>query len=306
MKTPAILFLALALTACGGESADSPNTSTADTTASQPVEPEKPAYSAAEADKLAAKLGECDSPYGCEALDQLIAFGADAIPNLTKVATDGAQSEQARENALYGLQEIGENPGGRELYEAGKESEDAGMRRELFGAAAVTTDPALLDEMLDYAISAEAAKAEQETELLIGLKEANSAQVMQWVRGKDKFSKKEEIPAANLIQDHAAESDLDFVKGLIESFKDPMAKNRLGLCLIDLGDMSGFDPLFKSMKSGDKYDRSDAAGFFVEAADKCPDDRKEEAVKLLKKIKDENVNPYYAGKITKAIEALEK
>jgi hypothetical protein len=305
-----VLIAAAMFAACGGKGTSETEAPKTDSTTmaadATPKEDAKPVFSADAAAKLITELEACTNAYSCDASKKLIEFGVDAIPQLSAVAVDAAKSEQARKNALYALTEIKTNPGGADLFAAGKTEKEFMVRGDLFKAAALTTDDALLTEMLDYAISKAAIKADHETDMLSALTDASDAKVMTWAKGLAKIGADQELDVANLISDHGRAEDVAFAAEKMKAFKDNMAKSELAKYLVEQGDMSGMDQLLKNMKASDQYDRNYAGGQFADVWEKCPADKKAEALKSLEKIAKENATGYANSDITKAIEGLKK
>lgn len=271
-------------------------------------EPAKPAFSKEAADKLLKDMEACSSPYSCDAIKSLVEFGADAIPQITTVALDQSKSKEIRKSALYALKEIKTNPGGAELFAAGKAEEDFMTRKDYFEAAAFTTDEALLNEMLAYSISKEAHKADHHTDMLSALGSADNGKVMTWIKGLGKITSDQELDVANHFSHHGGAGDVEYAVELGKGFKDLMAKCELASFRVKQGDNTGFDQLFTGMKASDKYDRSHAASCFCsdDLYEKCPADRKAEAVKLLEKVQKENATGFRSSQLKKAIEFLKK
>jgi hypothetical protein len=88
---------------------------------------------------------------------------------------------------------------------------------------------------------------------------------------------------ADLITDSATAADLPTIVELLGVTKDLMARHRLAAKAIALGDAAHFDVFVAGLKSKDVYDRSDAANFLADVADKAPAELKAELIELLQK-----------------------
>lgn len=230
----------------------------------------------------------CESAYSCQGVDDLVAMGADAAPAVEAVALDVTASEDARENACHVLSEIGVRSGGMELFEAGKASDDSGMRRELFGAAASAGDPTVITAMLEFFVSEES--DDMETEVLIGLRDAPKETVMPWITTNFDNHPNAELNMVNLLQSQAGEGDVAFLESKLGNLNDPMATARLAESLISFGQTQHYPVLVEVMKDGDKYNRSVAAQSFREVHKDCPEELKAEIIPLLESIMEEDAS----------------
>lgn len=266
----------------------------------------KPVYTAEEGSRLLVEMAACESPYSCDAIDQLVEFGADAAPGLVEIAIDGAKPEQVRKNALYALEEIGGGHGARELYDAAMADLKGDLSDDMLELAAATTDEELARQLLDYSITAKADDLHHDTNLLIGFRDADHTMVMNWIKEHGTPKKDEEVALANYMKDHATADDLEYVNGLLGSYKDRMARHRLAVTLIGLGETEHFSVLMDGLKAKDKYDRGDAVHQFRDVADKCPEELKESAIALLEKVGKENATGYENRSAEKAIKAMQE
>lgn len=115
-----------------------------------------------------------------------------------------------------------------------------------------------------------------------GLK-AFPAESVAWVKAKLPKAKDDPSSYADLITDSATATDLPTIVELLGKTKNVMARDRLAGKAIELGDVNHFDVFVTGLKSDDQYDRSDAAGFLAEVADKVPADQRAALIELLQK-----------------------
>lgn len=288
----AVLLLSTSL-ACGKKKSSDGETAApakptapapAPTPAPAPAPPAAPTYSAEAAKAAVAELGKCTSEYGCAALDTLVGFGAPAAPDLLALAIDAAASADARKIAAAGLIKLKAPDVGAKLIEAANAVKDDSMLQgDLYEAAGASGGQATFDALIaEYGKAIASLDDDRDIPLRGGLK-AFPAESVAWVKANLPTAKANHTGYCDLITDSATAADLATVVELLGATKDLMARHRLAAKAIELGDATHFDVFVAGLSSDDQYDRSDAANFLADVADKAPADLKAKLVELLQK-----------------------
>lgn len=283
-------FLVAAL-ACGGKKSDDGKPAAAKPTepapvAAKPAEPPPPpapTYSPEAAKALVGEMAACSSEYGCKPFETLVGFGAAAAPELLTLAGDTAASSDARRMAASALTKIKAPDAGLRLVELGNGvADDSMLQGDLYEAAGASGGQPVFDALIaEYAKAAASTDDDREIPLRDGLR-AFPAQSVAWAKDTlAKADKSNQTPQADLITDSATAGDLPAIVEMLGVAKDQMAKHRLAAKAIALGDTAHFGVFVAGLKSKDQYDRSDAANFLADVADKVPADLKPELISLL-------------------------
>jgi hypothetical protein len=290
-RLAALILLAAAL-GCGGKKSDDAKPATAPPAAkpvepaakpAEPPPPPAPVYSPETAKALVAEMIKCSSDYGCQALDTLVGFGAPAAAELLALAGDTAATTDARGLAASALTKLKASEAGPKLVEiANAIADDRMLQGDLYEAAGASGGQGTFDALIaEYAKARASSDDDREIPLRQGLK-AFPAQSVAWAKDNlPKAAKDNQVPEADLITDSATAADLPVVVELLAAAKDPMARHRLAAKAIELGDTSHFGVFVAGLSSKDEYDRSDAANFLENVADKAPAELKDKLIELL-------------------------
>ena len=288
-------LLASSVVACGGKKKDdgkdkAPTTATTPPPAPTPpaidAPPPPPAYSAEAAKDQIGKLADCVIPDGCEPYKVLTGFGAQATPDLLAALADPAVKHESKRLVAQALGALKQPDLGPKLVELGSAIDDTITQEEVFAAAGASGGQPTFDALIAaYAKAIEDLDDDRDIPLRRGLRKF-PAESIAW--GTTQFAKKgKDLPdqtgVADLFTDNATAADLPAVVEALGKTKDQMARHRLAAKAIELGDTGHFDVFLAGLKSSDQYDRSDAAGFLADVADKVPADQKAAFVELLQK-----------------------
>lgn len=250
--------------------------------AAEPPPPAAPAvYSAEAAAKLLTELEGCRSKFNCAPFKTLVGFGQPAAADLAKLATDAAKPAQARGLAAEALAEIKDPAQGVALFTAAKTESSSGLRRDLFEAAGASGSEEVLKAAGEFLLTEEGYN--KRVELLkaivpFGAKAtAWAAQMLVDPKVKDTFH----VALADIIKACAQKDDLAKVQELLKSTKDEMARHRLALKAVELGDAAALDVLWAGLANSDEFVVLDAALQLGSAAKFLSPEQKAKAVELI-------------------------
>lgn len=310
----AALFITTAF-ACGGKKDDSSSSKPVDPKADpksektatdpspEPPKPEAAKYSPDVAKKHAAELASCSSEHNCKAFDALVAFGAQAAPELTALAVDGSAKIEARRLAAKALGKAKVADAGPKLIEAANKLDDSLAQGDFYEAAGECGGQPVFDALIAELGKAMASTDDgREIPLRHGLRKFPK-ETLAWA--KTKLPKaKDPVAVADLVDDNA--TDAAMVQSFLPATKDLMARNRLAKKAIELGatDDKLWDVFLQSLASDDQYDRADAGNFLASIVTKVPADKKAKFVELLKKATEGPKDPMLKGGLEKSLKAL--
>ncbi|HVV85974.1 MAG TPA: hypothetical protein VHE35_23100 [Kofleriaceae bacterium] len=288
----------LALAACGKKSdkdkaagpaptAPAPTAPPATTPPPPPPPPPPAAYSPDAAKQLIGKLGgsDCAVSDDCEAYKTLVGFGPKAEPDLLAALSDPAVSNDGKRMAAEALGAMKAADAGPKLVELGMASDDVVVESDLFKAAGECGGKPTFDALIAaYAKAIASTDDDHDVPLRDGLR-AFPADSVAWAMDQLSKVKKgtDATGYADLVTDSASAADLPGIVDALGKSKDVMVRDRLAAKAIELGDTAHFDVFVAGLSSKDEYDRSDAANFLAEVADKAPADVKPKLVDLLQK-----------------------
>tara|TARA_R110002096_G_scaffold292224_2_gene486608 strand:+ start:52461 stop:53213 length:753 start_codon:yes stop_codon:yes gene_type:complete len=224
-------------------------------------------------------MAKCESPYSCDSLETVVGFGTNVSKELSAIATDSSKAKPAREVALAGLKKIKDPTVGMALFEAAKTEEDSSLQRGLFGTAGASGGDDTFTAMITHYASDES--KEHRTAMRSGLREFGGKALSEWVYANYPEEKENQVRYADLVVEADEGADAAKVVALLGKTKHIMAGHRLAMVAVKLGDESQISVLIDGLKSSDQYDRSDAANFLEDVADKIPADRKQEVIDLV-------------------------
>lgn len=308
------LFITAAF-ACGGKKDDSSSAQPADpktdptspktTTDPNPEPPkaEAPRYSPELAKKHAAELASCSSEYNCKPFDALVAFGAQAAPELIALAIDGSAKIEARRLAAKALGKAKVADAGPKLVEAANKLDDSLAQGDFYEAAGECGGQPTFDALIAELGKAMASSDDgREIPLRKGLRKFPQ-ETTAWAKAA-LAKAKEPVTIADLVDDNA--TDMAMVQELLPATKDLMARNRLAKKAIELGatDPKLWDVFLQALASEDQYDRSDAGNFLAPVVAKVPADKKAKLVELLKKATEGPKDPMLKGGLETSLKAL--
>lgn len=280
-----ILLSSLSLAAACSKSEDKATKPAAEPTAPKATEPTLPetpraaVYSAEAGAAALAEMAKCESPYSCDSLETVVGFGTNVSKELSAIATDSSKAKPAREVALAGLKKIKDPTVGMALFEAAKTEEDSSLQRGLFGTAGASGGDDTFTAMITHYASDES--KEHRTAMRSGLREFGGKALSEWVYANYPEEKENQVRYADLVVEADEGADAAKVVALLGKTKHIMAGHRLAMVAVKLGDESQISVLIDGLKSSDQYDRSDAANFLEDVADKIPADRKQEVIDLV-------------------------
>lgn len=306
LRTRSLTIVALALlglAACGGKKSEgdkAKDTPTAGSAGSgsaavapaptpspaPPPPPPAPTYSPDAAKAAIAKLGDCVIPDNCEGYKTLVGFGPQAAPDLLAAIADPASSKDTKEMAAAAVGALKQPDLGPKLVELGNAEQDSLVQDDIYGAAGESGGQATFDALIAaYAQAIGSVDDDRDIPLRKGLR-AFPKESLAWA-GTAIAAKGKGAPdptgVADLFTDSAQAADLPAVVDALGKTKDVMARHRLAAKAIELGDTAHFDVFVTGLSSKDQYDRSDAANFLAQVADKAPADLKPKLVELLQK-----------------------
>lgn len=252
-----------------------------------PPPPPAPTYSPDAAKQLVATFGDCVIADTCDAYKTLVGFGAQVGPDLLTALADPALPADSKKLVVDALGALKLPDVGPKLVELGSDPAYADLQDELFKAAGASGGQAAFDALIGaYDKAIRDSDDDRDIPLRGGLR-AFPAESVAWA--KDQLAKRKPKDAsdatgiADLITDSATTADLPAVVEALGKSKDVMVRDRLAAKAIELGDLTHFDVFVAGLKSKDQYDRSDAAGFLADVADKAPADLKPTLIELLEK-----------------------
>lgn len=270
-----------------------------------PPTPAAPTYSPEAAKAAVGELTKCSSEFNCAAFDALVGFGAKAAPELVALAVDASATSDARQLAAAALTKLKAPDVGATLIEAANAVKDDSMLQgDLYEAAGASGGQAVFDALIaEFVKAAASTDDDREIPLRHGLG-AFPAESVAWVKANMAKAKDDQTYYADLITDSATAADLPTIVELLGVTKDLMARHRLAAKAIALGDTAHFDVFVAGLKSKDVYDRSDAANFLADVADKAPAELKPELIELLQKGKAGDSGGLTAMGYDKSLKAL--
>lgn len=290
MKATALLSALLLTTAIAckkseGDKAPAPATEPAAAKApAEPPPPAAPTYSPAAAKALVTEMIKCTSDYGCAALDTLVGFGAQAAPEVLALAVDATATPDARRLAASVLEKLKAPDAGLPLITAANAvADDSMLQGDLYEAAGASGGQPVFDALIAEYVKAIASTDDNRDIPLRGGLRAFPAESIAWVKATMPKAKDDHASYTDLITDSATAADLPTIVELLGATKNLMARHRLAAKAITLGDTSHFGVFVAGLKSKDQYDRSDAANFLADVADKAPAEMKPELIDLLQK-----------------------
>jgi hypothetical protein len=155
------------------------------------------------------------------------------------------------------------------------------LQGDLYEAAGASGGQAVFDTLIaEFVKAAASTDDDREIPLRHGLG-AFPAESVAWVKANMAKAKDDQTYYADLITDSATAADLPTIVELLGVTKDLMARHRLAAKAIELGDASHFGVFVAGLSSKDEYDRSDAANFLENVADKAPAELKDKLIELL-------------------------
>ncbi len=247
-------------------------------------------------------MTHCANPYTCDALDTLVGFGDKVSADLADLATNDKNSEVVRKVALEGLKKIKDPAVGLGLLEAEKAEEEFMVRRELFSAAGESGGEETLAAMLAYYASEDS--DEHRTDMRSGIRAFDAKLVFAWASENYPESEGSQVRFADLVNDTGEVASKEKVVELIGKSTHIMAKHRLAKVAVQLGDESQLSVLIAGLKSDDQYDRSDAANFLEDVAEKIPEEQKQEVIDLVKAAKAKDAGGLTSMGYKKVLEKL--
>jgi hypothetical protein len=238
-------------------------------------------YSAEAAAKLLTEMEACKSKFNCPSFKTLVGFGQPAAAELAKLATDAAKPAGARGLAAEALTEIKDPAQGVALFAAAKAETSSRLRRDLFEAAGASGSEEVLKAAGEFLLTEDGYKKRLELSKAIvpfGAKaSAWAAQMLADPKVKETFH----VALADIIKDTAQKDDLAKVQELLKSTKDQMAKHRLAVKALELGDATAIEVMWAGMADKDEFVVLDAALQIGGAAKSLSPEHKAKAVELL-------------------------
>ena len=248
---------------------------------------------------------KCSSEFGCAPLDALVAFGAQAAPEVLSLAADATATKDARGLAATVLGKIKAPDAGLPLIAAANAiADDFMLQGDLYEAAGASGGQPVFDALIAEYVKAIASTDDDRDIPLRGGLKAFPAESVAWASATMPKAKDDHSSYADLITDSATAADLPTIVELLGVTKDLMARHRLAAKAIALGDTAHFDVFVAGLKSKDVYDRSDAANFLADVADKAPAELKAELIELLQKGKAGDSGGLTAMGYDKSLKAL--
>jgi len=286
MKATALLSALLLTTAIGCKKSES-DKAPAPVAAKAPAEPPPPGaptYSPAAAKDLVADLSKCTTPSGCDPFDTLVGFGAQAAAEVLTLAVDATATSDARRLAAGVLEKLKAPAAGLPLITAANAvADDSMLQGDLYEAAGASGGQPVFDALIAEYVKAMVSTDDNRDIPLRGGLRAFPAESVAWVKANLPKAKEDHASYTDLITDSATAADLPTIVELLGATKVPMARHRLAAKAIELGDLTHFGAFVDGLKSKDQYDRSDAANFLADIADKAPAAMKPELIDLLQK-----------------------
>lgn len=259
-------------------------------------------YSEEAGKALLDEMAKCENPYTCDPLETLIGFGDKVSGDLAEVANNGSNTPAVRKVALEALKKIKDPAVGLGLFETAKTEEEFMVRRELFAAAGASGGDEAFGAMIAHYASDDS--KEHRTDMRSGIRAFGGEMIFAWAAENYPEDEDSEIRFADLISDAGEAADKATVVELIAKSKDIMARHRLAKVAVQLGDTEQLSVLIDGLKSKDQYDRSDAANFLQDVAEKIPAERKQEVIDLVTAAKAKDAGGLTARGYNKVLKKL--
>ena len=240
-----------------------------------------PEYSPAKAAELITELSACEYDFKCPAYKPVVSFGDKVSKDLLAVALDA--SKKGHRVAIQALAEIKDPSVALPMFQAAQKTKDIMDRIELGKAAGKIGG----DDLFNYATKLYSEKISSEQGDLIERALAGSGErASDWALGKLPSSTKvvASCTLANVVRETTAKRPdaLAKIQAVIPKTKQVMARHRLAVAAIALGDVQQFDTLAAGIKDGkDDLNRSDASNMLSNVIEKLPPARKDEFIQLL-------------------------
>lgn len=281
------LLTTCTLAACGDKApADSPSAksdapaSAAAASAPASAAPKAPTYSKAEAAKLLEQVNGCKYDFDCDAFKPLLGFGDQAHADIIAFVEDKTKSEKGRKVALQLLVKGKAAAMAERVYAVAKSIEGFDRGDYYKAVGALGAGNAKLFEQLKAELLAE--KSSIKSIPIRNALEGMPTLAMTWITADFGKEPKAETRLASLVGAVAKAEHLAAVKAMLGKATDQMAKHRLAVAAIKLGDKGHFNVFVEGLQATNQYDRSDAANFLAKVAKEAPADLKAKLIELLK------------------------
>ncbi len=249
------------------------------------AKPAAPAYTPEQAATLLRQLEGCQYDFNCDAYKPLVSYGDKVSKELAAIATD--PSKKGQKVAIQALGAIKDQSVGMQLYAAGRKTKDFMVRGDLATAAGKCgNDDVFAATTKLYSEKLSTDDGMFMTKVLTGFGDRSA----DWALGKLPASSKaiSSTTLANVVRETTKGKPAYLLKiqQAIGKTKDAMARHRLAVAAIELGDMQQFDLLASGLKDGkESLNRSDAGNMLDNVVEKLPSARKDEFIRLLEDAK---------------------